>query len=785
MVSKRKKLPTRSRQTPASSGRSPASHSRIRGAFRFLVTKWWLLVLLVLMIPVGIHISVLDARVREQFEGKRWELPARVYARPLELYSGMGITPENLTIELSALGYRESGELYNQGEFQRKDNELYIKTREFKFWDASEPSRMVRVRFQGETVQSVTEVQTNRNLALVRLEPKIIGKIYPNDNEDRVLVSLKEVPQSLINALLAMEDRGFFEHYGVSVKGLIRASMANLQAGELVQGGSTITQQLVKNLFLSPERTFDRKINEAAMALLLEWHYSKEEILEAYLNEIYLGQDGNRSIHGMGMAAWFYFNRPIEELSLSETALLISLVRAASHYNPRKHPERALSRRNLVLDSMVAQGFLNYEEATRAKESPLGISEESTDTASPYPAFLDLVRRQLRQDYREEDLRSSGLQIFTTLDPYLQNQAERSMANGLKKLEKSTGRRNLQGAMVVTNTESGEVLSIVNGKNPRYAGFNRPLDAVRQIGSLVKPSIYLTALQNQRYSLMSVLDDTPYEWRDKYGKVWSPNNYDNRSHGRVRLHRALANSYNLATVRLGMELGLSKVIETLRKLGIDREFPVFPSMLLGSLGLTPFEVTQMYQTIATGGYRVPLRSIRNVLTHDGKPLERYGLNIEKRFDAAPVFLLNHALQEAVRFGTGRHVAKTYLADDMIVAGKTGTSNDLRDSWFAGFGSDILTVTWLGRDDNKPVGLSGGSGAMYVWGNFVQAVRPKSLAPVPPDHVQWRWVDYNSGNAVNKGGPNAIKMPFIAGTDGETLAINLNPVEQQLQQQVEQ
>jgi penicillin-binding protein 1B len=275
MVSKRKKLPSRSRQTPSSSGRSPAPRSRIHGAFRFLVSKWWLLVLLVLMIPVGIHISVLDARVREQFEGKRWELPARVYARPLELYSGMGITPENLTIELSALGYRESGELYNQGEFQRKDNELYIKTREFKFWDASEPSRMVRVRFQGETVHSVTEVQTNRNLALVRLEPKIIGKIYPNDNEDRVLVSLKEVPQSLINALLAMEDRGFFEHYGVSVKGLIRASMANLQAGELVQGGSTITQQLVKNLFLSPERTFDRKINEAAMALLLEWHYSK------------------------------------------------------------------------------------------------------------------------------------------------------------------------------------------------------------------------------------------------------------------------------------------------------------------------------------------------------------------------------------------------------------------------------------------------------------------------------------------------------------------------------
>lgn len=740
---------TRSKMTPPRRG-SPVH-------FKF---KWRWLVFVLLMIPVGIYVSLLDVKVREQFEGKRWALPARVYASPLEIYTGMRLSPQSLAQELKVIGYRQADELYQPGQYQLKSNHFFVITRAFKFWDATDPSRMVQISFRGNEISGIYELNPDRQLALVRLEPQLIGKIYPSHHEDRILVRLSETPPLLAKALIAMEDRGFYRHFGLSLRGLARASLENWKAGEWVQGGSTLTQQLIKNFYLSPERTFNRKLNEAMMALLLEWHYDKDQILEAYLNEVYLGQDGDRAIHGMGMAARFYFNRPLEELKLPELALLVSLIRGASHYNPRKHPERAKERRDLVLDLMQQQNVISSAQAETAKAVPLNITEEATESRFPYPAFVELVRRQLRRDYREEDLRSEGLQIFTTLDTALQRTAEQTFTSSLKRLEKGNAQaRNLQGAMVVTGSENGEVLAMVNGKNSQYAGFNRPLDAVRQIGSLVKVAVYLTALENNHYTLTSLLDDSPYQWKDEYtGEIWKPQNYDFRSHGRIPLHQALANSYNLATVRLGMQLGLDKVKNTMKRMGIERNFKLYPSVLLGSIALSPLEVTQMYQTIASGGFRIPLRAIREVLNHEGKPLQRYPLSVEQSFDSAPIFLLNYALQQAVRKGTGRRVAKR-LASNMVLAGKTGTSNDLRDSWFAGFDSDLLTVTWVGRDDNKPMGLSGGSGAMVIWGDFIRAVRPQSLAPMTPSRVQWRWIR-SSGKKM--------RMPFIVNNNTNVL-----------------
>ena len=706
-----------------------------RTGFRF---KWYLVVLIFLLIFLGIYVSSLDVQVREQFEGKRWALPARVYARPLEVYTGRRISANMMIQELKALGYRKTRTLNEPGQYQYTKNNIIIITRGFKFWDGTDPSRQVQIHFADNQVDSVSELQPERQLTLLRLEPRLIGKIHPTQHEDRILVRLANVQKSLIDAIIAMEDRRFFQHWGISLRGLVRAFITNFKAGERVQGGSTITQQLVKNFYLTPERTFKRKINEAIMALLLEWHYSKEQILEAYFNEVFLGQDGDRAIHGTGLAALFYFGRPLSELKLPQLALLVSLIRGASIYNPRKHPERVRARRNLVLDLMAEQGKITPETAKNAKDTPLGITKKGSESQFPYPAFIGLVRRQLHQDYREEDLRSEGLQIFTTLDPSIQKKGEEVMINGLKKLQKSRRKaRNLEGAMVVTNSENGEVLALINGKNPHYAGFNRPLNAVRQIGSLVKVAVYLTALEkNHSYSLTTPLDDSPYRWKNPAGGVWKPQNYDHRSHGNVPLYRALANSYNLATVRLGMKLGLTHIHETLKRLGIEREFRMFPSVLLGSISLTPLEVAQMYQTIASGGFRVPIRTIRAVLDREGRQKEHYGIDIEHRFDAAPIFLLNYALQQVVRAGTGRRVAKT-LAPEMVLAGKTGTSNNLRDSWFAGFSSELLTVTWVGRDDNKPMGLSGSSGAMVIWRNFIKAVLPEAVAPVTPNGIQWR------------------------------------------------
>ncbi|HAI68958.1 MAG TPA: penicillin-binding protein 1B, partial [Gammaproteobacteria bacterium] len=724
----------------------PIPPPRRRTGFRF---RWRWLILIIIFGFLGHYVISLDEKVREQFEGKRWALPARVYARPLELYTGMRLSAQALTEELNALGYQKSRQLNESGQWYQRGNKFTITTRAFKFWDATDPSRTVQVRLSGNIVQSINELQPDRRLALLRLPPKLIGKIYPAHNEDRILVRLDKVPPSLTDALIAMEDRNFYEHSGLSIRGLVRAFMANLKAGGWVQGGSTLTQQLVKNFYLTDERTLKRKINEAIMALLLEWHYSKEQILEAYMNEVFLGQDGNRAIHGMGMGALFYFNRPLEELKLPQLALLITLVRGASIYNPRQHPKRARERRNLVLDMMAQQDKISLGDAKVAKEAPLGVAEKVTESRFPYPAFMDLVRYQLHQEYDEKALRSKGLQIFTTLDPYVQKLGERVMKKGLRKLEKTHRKaRNLEGAMIVTSSENGELLALINGKKPQYAGFNRPLNAVRQIGSLAKVAVYLAALeQNHIYDLTTLLDDMPFTWKDKKTvEIWKPQNYDRVPHGRVPLYNALSYSYNLATVHLGMELGLDKIKDTMKRLGIERDFKMYPSVLLGSINLSPLEVAQMYQTIASGGFRIPVRGIRNVLDHEGKPLNRYALSVEERFDAASVYLLNYALKRALRKGTGRKEAKT-LPSSMVLAGKTGTSNDLRDSWFAGFSRELLAVTWVGRDDNKSMGLSGGTGALVVWSDFIKAIRPKAKAPITPKNIQWRSV-------------GAERMPFI-------------------------
>lgn len=767
---------TRTKTSSTRRRRSGIPPPRRRPRFSF---RWYWLAFIIGIFFLGSYVSELDVQVRAQFEGKRWELPARVFARPLELYTGMYLKADTLTEELNTLGYQHTSSPNKPGQYQRNKDELLITTRAFKFWDANDPSRTVRVRFVKDKVKSIHELEPSRKLALLRLEPQLIGKIYPTHHEDRILVRLNEIPQTLIDAIIAMEDRNFYDHWGISIRGMTRAFLANIMAGSRVQGGSTLTQQLVKNFYLTPERTLKRKLNEAIMAMLLEWHYSKEDILEAYINEVYLGQAGNNAVHGMGLAARFYFNRPLKELDLPHFALLVNLVRGASIYNPRRHPERARKRRNLVLDVMAAQEKITEDEAKLAKAAELGVTEYKTESAFPYPAFLELVRNQLRDYYDEKDLSEEGLQIVTTLDPVIQKAGVKAMTDGIKAIEerfkKWTRVRNIQGAMIVTGSQNGEVLAMVNGRKTNYAGFNRPLNAERQIGSLVKPAVYLTALeQNHIYDLITLLNDDPYLFRTKKGKVWKPKNYDGRFHGMVPLYHALANSYNISTVRLGMEhLGLDKIAKTLERLGVERKLKKYPSMLLGSFTLTPLEVTKMYQTIASNGFRVPLRAIRDVLDRDGKPLQSYALSVEQRFDAGPIFLLNYAMQHAVREGTGRYIIRTLpkdMVDDildkkMVFAGKTGTSNESKDSWFVGFGSDLLAVTWVGRDDNKPMGLTGASGAMVIWRDFIKTIRPQSLQPVTPNGIQWQWHTVNVPKKI-KGKIEIVekrmRFPFIVG-----------------------
>ncbi len=737
--------------------------SRASGGFSF----WGLLFKLTLvgLVILGTGLIYLDATIRAKFEGKRWALPAKVYARPLELYAGQPLQAEDLKLELKSLGYRTVSRISRPGEVAYNGNRVRLRSRGFEFADGPEPARVLNLTFNAGGLAALAD-QRGRSLSLARLEPVLIGGIYPADNEDRELVKLEQVPENLIRALISVEDRSFFEHHGISLKGIARAMWNNLLAGQVVQGGSTLTQQLVKNFFLTSERSIWRKLVEAPMAMLLELHYSKEEILEAYLNEVYLGQAGARSIHGFGLASHYYFGRPLQNLSLEQLSLLAGLVKGPSYYDPRRHPERALKRRNLVIGLLEQQGHISAQQAARASKRPLGVVSKKSLVKGAFPAYLDLVKRQLRQDYRQEDLASEGLQVFTNLDPIVQLKAEKSLVSTVSRLQKRHGAelKTLEGALVVGNSQTGEVVAVVGGRDPRFQGFNRALNAVRPIGSLVKPAVYLTALERSRdYTLASLIEDRPLRLENPNGTSWQPRNFDKKSHGSVPLHRALSKSYNLATARLGMDLGMGSVIDTLERLGVRREISPYPATLLGALSLSPLEVMQLYQTVASNGFETPLRAIRSVMTADGEPLSSYRFELKQKFDPAVMHLLQYALQETVREGTARSVYNRFPAS-LNLAGKTGTTNDQRDSWFAGFTGDYLAISWLGRDDNKPTPLTGSSGALQVWSELMSRLQPQSYEAVMPEAISYQWVDDNSGWLTDEVCPGARLMPFVEGSE---------------------
>jgi penicillin-binding protein 1B len=738
------------------SRKAPSRHGFRRLFFRLM---------LVLLVGFAAWLVYLDAVVTNKFEGRRWEIPSRVYARPLELYQGAPINPDALLSELQLLGYQKVRNPDDPGEFSRQGSRFTLQTRDFLFPEALEPSRQVRLVLAGDRVENM-RVLSGEQAAIVRLDPVQIGGIYPSHGEDRILVQLGQAPPYLSEALLAVEDRDFRHHWGVSLTSIARAAWANLQAGEIVQGGSTLTQQLVKNFYLSREQTLTRKINEALMAVLLDWHYDKDEILETYLNEVYLGQSGARSINGFGLASQFYFSRSFQNLQLHQVALLVAMVKGPSYYDPRRHPERALARRNLVLDLLVEQGVVEAEEARIAQARPLGVTAQGRFSENRYPAFIDLVRRHLARDYQEADLQSEGLRIFTTLNPQIQVAAEQAVSRTLAELDPGKGDTPLQAAAIFTGKENGEVAAVVGGRDPSFAGFNRALDARRPIGSLAKPMVYLTALaQPEKYTLITPLKDEPFRLVFENGDEWVPKNYSGDYHGEVPLHEALSHSYNLATVRLGLDLGMGPVTETFRELGVTESLPPYPSLFLGAASLTPVEVAGLYQSIAASGFTVPLRSIREVTTADGKILSRYDLDIERRFSPQAIHLLHYAMQEVMREGTGRSIYR-YVPSSLNLAGKTGTTDDGRDTWFAGFSGDHLGVIWLGRDGNAPTRLTGATGAMRVFGKVMAAIPQHGFSPILPDGVSYYWIDPKARAVTQEGCEGAVLLPFIEGSQPE-------------------
>jgi len=714
--------------------------------------KWWLLALAILLVILAVvyvlasrSMERLDARIQEVFEGPKWSIPARVYARPLELYVGQ-------TIDQQAS---------KPGQYSEHPSSLLVHTRGFKFADGFEAPQPLLLQWQSNQLAKISGTG-GKDVAIARLEPQIIGRVSPANTEDRLLVKLEQLPKGLIAALLATEDPKFYQHSGISIRGILRAIWVNIKERRFAQGGSTLTQQLVKNLFLTREKSIRRKLTEWPMAIALERRYSKEEILQAFVNEVFFAQDNARAIHGFGLASLYFFEKPVQELQTHESALLVALLKGPSYYNPLRHPERALNRRNLVLSIMHRDGLLSDEALNTAKAAPLGINRGSV--ALEQPAYLDLVKHQLERDYSTEDLHKNGLSIFTNFDPAAQNKLEQAVKDAYLQIanEQSLPPQELdklQTAAVVTRANNGEVLAVLGGREARYAGFNRAVNAKRHIGSLVKPFIYASALQQPwRYNLASLIDDAPISLELPNGDVWSPENYSEESYGPVMLVDALTHSLNQATVNLGLEIGIENFVNSLVQYGLTETIEPLPSVLLGAIELSVIDVATLYQSLASAGFGTQLRAIREVQASDGQLLQRYSLQIDQKLDSATTHQINYALQNVMRGGTGRR-AYRYIPNTIALAGKSGTSNEQRDGWFAGYDGVHNMAVWMGHDDNTPTPLTGSRGALEIWARTMAELNPVSLQFSAPDSINYVSFNPASGRRVAADCPGAMRFPF--------------------------
>jgi penicillin-binding protein 1B len=743
-----------------SRARSAPGKSRlfIATAWRFLRGPVWLGLGLLVGFAVP-WLAWLDREVRQTFTALEHRQPTRVFARPLHVAPGLPLSADTLLLELAAARYSREPNAPRPGTYDRDGDRFLVYRRAFADSDGEKPAQRFGVRLIERRVADLRDAD-GRPLADTWLDPARIATLYEGRAEERRPLELEQVPELVLTTLQAVEDRDFKHHRGLDPLGILRAAIANLRAGRLSQGGSTITQQLVRHLYLDRHRSWLRKANEAAMAVIIEARFDKRDVLQAYLNEVYLGQHGAQAIHGFGAASEFWFGRGLDALQSHEIALLVGMIRGPSFYDPRRFPERARARRDRVLAQMAETGLIDGGELDRARASPLGLYERPGLPRNRHPAFLDMVQQQLVRDFTRATRRGGGLSVHTTLAPSVQTLAERALSDALAELD---GDAVLQGALVVTDADSGEVLALVGDRRADQHGFNRAVNARRPVGSLIKPFVYLLALaEPSRFHLATPLDDGPLSLRLPNGQVWSPTNADRQHRGMVPLIEALSRSYNVASVRLGLEVGPRRVLELLRLLAPELRAEAHPSLLLGAADLSPLQVAQAYQFLAAGGRPLPLRAVRSVVDSDDRPLSRYSSQPGSSRHAAAVPLVSIALQEAALAGTARALASGGLLA-LRPAGKTGTSNDQRDSWFAGYTGSHLAVVWVGRDDNQPTGLMGATGAMRVWsGLFLDLPGLPLFAERSGAALEWAWVSRDGLRRSQPDCPGARELPFLAG-----------------------
>jgi penicillin-binding protein 1B len=736
--------------------------------------RWFAITLAKLVFALSFALAIfmiyLDAKVKKTFEGQRWQIPAQIFGQIESFELGDFIDANLITKSLKINGYSKVSSVTQPGQFAQSTNRLIIYRRAFSFPDtefdisSGDSTEAIRLTIDFKNNKVSKLFVESHAVEKVKLEPTLLARIVPDNKEDRILVALEQIPTLLLDTLLLIEDRNFYHHQGVSPLGILRALYTNIIAGRTVQGGSTLTQQLIKNMFLTREKTIVRKVKEALMALIIEVRYSKDQLLEAYINEVYLGQHYANGIYGFGLASKFYFGKSLAELSSGQMALLVAQVKGPSYYDPWRHPERAKQRRDLILRLMFEQNLLSVQEFEKILTSPLSIRENRRFKTEEYPAFLQLVKRELNQHLSTYQ-QKMGIRIFTGFSHASQQILEKTVTNQLTQLEKKYNQTDLQAAMIVTDIDSAEIRALVGDKKSGFAGFNRALDAKRPVGSLIKPAIYLAALERfEQFNFASLLADEPITLSsdasdNSQGKKWKPKNYDGKYRHQVSLIDGLVNSLNIPTVNLGMSLGLENVAKAIHLLGFEEDIITRPSMLLGAVNMSPLQINQMYLPFANQGELEAVHAINKIVSAHDETLWEFERVGSKVISTDAAYLMDYALMEVAKKGTAKSL--TWRLKNSEIAGKTGTSNDLRDSWFIGYDAKNLVTTWVGKDNNKTTGLTGSSGALLLFTEFIKKQGVVNKNSHQPDAIAMTEFEVETGNAVASGCANTVTYPAIS------------------------
>ncbi len=703
------------------------------------------LVALVCLIILGLALGsaycwYLSGRIEKRFSGRKWAIPSTVYSDTFLLFPGKRISPLFLQEKLRKLGYRKTeNPPGKKGEYRLNDQTLEIYFKDLSLPDNTRKGFLAEISLDQDTIREIRRMDTNDFLALAELEPEIIMQYFGEERELRRVVSIDDIPGHLEKAVIAIEDNRFYKHFGIDPRGIARAFYANIRHGAILQGGSTLTQQLAKNYFLTPERTLRRKINEMFIALAMEFRYSKNEILEIYLNEIYFGQKGSVSINGAGEAANFYFGKNVEDLTLAESALLAGIIKAPNFYSPFSNPEKCEERRNQVLAVMLEQRLISESEYAPAVKEPVKtIGYKKYNRNAPY--FLDYVSLQLHDLYPEATLASQGFSIFTTLDTEVQQAAEKALAYGLDRLERripalerTDPGKSLQGAVLVMQPRTGNILAMVGGRDYGISQFNRATHARRQPGSCFKPLIAALLLDVFKPSDLLSNEKKGYPVN---GDIWEPDNFEDIPEKELSVRDMLRLSCNRAAVDLAMRGGLETLIRRLRAFDFSATFSPWPSLALGAFEVIPLELARAYCVFAADGIQPFPLSIKEVTDENEKILVRRLVNINTVLSPAKAFLITSILESVVRNGTAQSLKR--LGVDFPLAGKTGTTNKYRDAWFIGYTPDFLALVWVGFDNGDSVYTTGAGAAVPIFAELVRLMPgqiSKSEFTIPPGVVK--------------------------------------------------